>query len=178
MKKVYALLLTVVLAIGMTLPTLAADSPNTKSAALEKTAPAKAITTSIKEGKVEQLPADVKKAVADVVANTENLTNLGVPTEAKLVSSFDFSYPADKIPAEGIQVPFKVSNAKAGDKAIILHRMDNVTGKPWEKVGEAILGSDLTVVGTFHGTSPVAIMIVDAAAVEATGVKAPKTGEF
>lgn len=176
MKKVYALLLAVVLAIGMTMPILAAESPSAKSAALEKAAPATVVTTTVKDAKVIVLPADVKKAVADVVADTQNLTNLGVSTSAKLVSSFDLSYPADKIPEEGIQVPFKVSNAKAGDLAVILHRRSD--NGSWEKVGEAILGSDLTVVGTFHNTSPVAIMIVDAANVTADGVKAPKTGEF
>lgn len=48
----------------------------------------------------------------------------------------------------------------------------------WEVVGSGVLGDDLTVTGTFTSFSPVAFMVVDAADVAATGVKAPKTGEF
>ena len=76
-----------------------------------------------------------------------------------------------------VSVPIKVANAKAGDYAVILHRMDN-EAKTWEKVGEGYLGADLTVTGTFTSFSPVVVMVVDASEVSAAGVKAPKTGEF
>ena len=176
MKKLYAILLTAVLVISMAVPIFAAESPSAKTAALEKAAPATAVTTSVQGGAVKTLPGDVKAEVAIVTSNPQHLANLGVSTDAKLVSSFDFSYPADKIPEGGIVVPFKVSNAKAGDLAIVLHR--NAKTGTWEKVGEAILGADLTVNGTFKNTSPVAIMVVDATKAAAAGVKAPKTGEF
>ena len=175
MKKLYAILLTAVLVITMAVPIFAAESPSAKTAALEKAAPATAVTTSVQGGVVKTLPGDVKEAIAIATSNAQHLANLGVSADAKLVSSFDFSYPADKIPEGGIVVPFKVSNAKAGDLAIVLHRCANSS---WEKVGEAILGADLTVNGTFTSTSPVAIMIVDASKAAAAGVKAPKTGEF
>ena len=82
-----------------------------------------------------------------------------------------------EVPAGGVQVPFKVPNAKKGDMVYILHRQPNAP-YTWEVVGSGVLGDDLTVTGTFTSFSPVAFMVVDAADVAATAVKAPKTGEF
>lgn len=169
MKKVYALLLTVALAVTLVVPTIAAPSPST-----EASAPASVVEVSVAGTDVAVLPDATKAEVASVTSNATHLTNLGVNTTAKLASSFDVSYSGE-IPAGGVQIPIKVTTAKAGDYAYILHR-DSVTGT-WEKVGEGLLGADLTVVGTFTSFSPVAVMIVDAANVT-TGVTAPKTGEF
>ena len=66
---------------------------------------------------------------------------------------------------------------KKGDMVYVLHRQPNAP-YTWEVVGSGVLGDALTVTGTFTSFSPVAFMVVDAADVAATAVKAPKTGEF
>lgn len=173
MKKLYSALLVVALSASMVLPVLAAPSPKA-----ETVAPASAVEIAVADADVAILAADVKAGVASVVSNPTHLTNLGVSTAAKLVSSFDLEYKGGAIPAGGVQIPIKVSNAKVGDYAYVLHRIDGVEGKPWEVVGQGYLGADLTVTGTFTSFSPVAVLVVDAADVAAAGVKAPKTGEF
>ena len=170
MKKLYSVLLVVALSAAMILPVLAAPSP-----AADTVAPASAVEVSVAGADVEVLAADVKAEVASVVSNPTHLTNLGVSTVAKLVSSFNLDYDGE-IPAGGIQIPVKVTNAKVGAYAYLLHRRSD--NGAWEVVGQGVLGADLTVVGTFTNFSPVAVLVVDAADVAAAGVKAPKTGEF
>ena len=160
MKKLYSALLVVALSAAMILPVLAAPSPKA-----DTVAPASAVEIAVADADVAVLAADVKTEVASVVSNPTHLTNLGVSTAAKLVSSFDLKYEGT-IPAGGVQIPVKVSN-----------RMSNEAGT-WEVVGQGYLGADLTVTGTFTSFSPVAVLVVDAADVAAAGVKAPKTGEF
>ena len=172
MKKLYSALLVVALSAAMVLPVLAAPSPKA-----DTVAPASAVKIAVADADVAVLAADVKTEVASVVSNPTHLTNLGVSTASKLVSSFDLKFDG-AIPAGGVQIPIKVSNAKAGDYAYVLHRIEGVEGKPWEVVGQGYLGADLTVTGTFTSFSPVAVLVVDAADVAAAGVKAPKTGEF
>lgn len=169
MKKLYSALMVVALSAAMVLPIFAAPSPKA-----DTVAPASVAKVEVADAKVEVLATDVKKEVSNVVSNPEHLKNLGVSTEAKLVSSFDLKYSGN-IPEGGVKIPVKVTNAKAGDYAVLLHR--RADGQ-WEKVGECVLGEDLTVTGTFTSFSPVAVMIVDASKVSAAGVKAPKTGEF
>ena len=171
MRKLYSALLVVALSATMVLTAFAAPSPKA-----ETVAPATAVAIAVADADVAVLAADVKTEVASVVSNPTHLTNLGVSTSAKLVSSFDLKYDGE-IPAGGVQIPVKVSNAKVGDYAYILHRMNNEAGT-WEVVGQGYLGADLTVTGTFTSFSPVAVLVVDAADVAAAGVKAPKTGEF
>ena len=168
MRKLYSVLLVVALTVAMVLPVFAAPSP----AAEAKTAK-EAATVAVADAEVQVLTKEVLAAVNDVVTNPTHLKNLGVSTNAKLAAAFDLEI---EIP-EGqtsVSVPIKVNNAKVGDYAIILHR--KADGQ-WEKVGEGFLGADMTVTGTFTSFSPVAVMVVDAAAAK-TGVKAPKTGEF
>ena len=154
----------------MILPVLAAPSPKA-----DTLAPASAVVIAVADADVAVLAADVKTEVASVVSNPTHLTNLGVSTAAKLVSSFYLKYDGE-IPAGGVQIPVKVSNAKVGDYAYLLHRRSD--NGSWEVVGQGYLGADLTVTGTFTSFSPVAVLVVDAADVAAAGVKAPKTGEF
>lgn len=170
MKKLYSAFLVVALSAVMILPVFAAPSPKA-----EAVAPATAVTITVADAKVEVLAADVKAEVASVVSNPTHLTNLGVNTASKLVSSFDLKYDGE-IPAGGVQIPVKVTNAKVGDYAYLLHR-SSVDGH-WEVVGQGFLSADLTVTGTFTSFSPVAVLVVDAADAAAAGVKAPKTGEF
>ena len=170
MKKLYSALLVVALSAAMILPVLAAPSPKA-----ETVAPASAVEVAVADADVEVLAAEVKNEVASVVSNPTHLTNLGVSTGAKLVSSFDLKFDGE-IPAGGVQIPVKVKNAKAGDYVYLLHRRSD--NGAWEVVGQGYLGADLTVTGTFTNFSPVAVLVVDAADVSAEGVKAPKTGEF
>ena len=170
MRKLYSALLVVALSATMVLTAFAAPSPKA-----DTVAPASAVAIAVADADVEVLAADVKAEVASVVSNPTHLTNLGVSTAAKLVSSFDLKYEGT-IPAGGVQIPVKVSNAKAGDYAYLLHRRSD--NGSWEVVGQGYLGADLTVTGTFTSFSPVAVLVVDAADVSAAGVKAPKTGEF
>lgn len=170
MKKLYSVLLVVALSAAMVLPVIAAPSPKA-----EAVAPASVVQVAVADANVAVLASDVKAEVASVVSNPTHLTNLGVNLSAKLVSSFDLSYDGE-IPAGGVQIPVKVTNAKAGDYVYLLHR-SSVDGH-WEVVGQGYLGADLTVTGTFTSFSPVAVLVVDSANAAAAGVKAPKTGEF
>ena len=47
----------------------------------------------------------------------------------------------------------------------------------WEVVARGFLGADLTIVATFTSFSPVLVLVVDAADVAVAGIRAPKTGE-
>lgn len=182
MKKVYALLLAGVMTIAMAVPTFAAPSPAastaTKTAVASDSvvAAANAVTTTVANASVNVPSQALADQVATVTSTESVLKDLNVPTNAKLVSTVDVSYSGE-IPAGGVQIPFKVSNAKKGDYVYVLHRQANAP-YTWEVVGQGTLGDDLTVVGTFTNFSPVAFMVVDAADVAAQGVKAPKTGEF
>ena len=176
MKKVYALLLVAVMTVAMAVPTFAANSPEADpvvktAAGVDVVAAAKEVKTSV------AVPSEqLAKQVVSVTSTESVLKDLNVPTSAKLVAAVDVSYSGE-IPAGGVQVPFKVPSAKKGDMVYVLHRQPNAP-YTWEVVGSGVLGDDLTVTGTFTSFSPVAFMVVDAADVAATAVKAPKTGEF
>ena len=193
MRKLSTMILATALAVAMVMPVFAASSPSgskhhSKPAAAsstvtaemkeaDKTAPSTSVTVAAKDTSVEVLRTDIKQEVTNVTSTPSVMKDLGVNESAKLVSSFDLQYKGT-IPAGGVVIPIKVNNAKAGDYAYVLHRKDDVPGYPWEVVGQGVLGADLTVNGTFLSCSPVAVMVVDAASVAATPVKAPKTGEF
>ena len=180
MKKVYALLLVAVMTVAMAVPTFAANSPEADpvvktAAGVDVVAAAKEVKTSVAAASV--VPSEqLAKQVVSVTSTESVLKDLNVPTSAKLVAAVDVSYSGE-IPAGGVQVPFKVPGAKKGDMVYVLHRQPNAP-YTWEVVGSGVLGDDLTVTGTFTSFSPVAFMVVDAADVAATAVKAPKTGEF
>ena len=178
MKKVYALLLVAVMTVAMAVPTFAANSPEADpvvktAAGVDVVAAAKEVKTSVAAASVAVPSEQLAKQVVSVTSTESVLKDLNVPTSAKLVAAFDVSYSGE-IPAGGVQVPFKVPGAKKGDMVYVLHRQPNAP-YTWEVVGS---GDDLTVTGTFTSFSPVAFMVVDAADVAATAVKAPKTGEF
>ena len=193
MKKLSSALLVAALSVAMVLPVFAAPSPQatakpskgatttTTTTAAPTAAEAAATeakanaTVAVAGADVKVLPVDRMNAVVEVATNATHLKNLGVNPAAKLAAAFDLKI---EIPAgqTSVSVPIKVNNAKVGDYAVILHRMNNEAGT-WEKVGEGFLGADMTVTGTFTSFSPVVVMVVDAA--QATSVvKAPKTGEF
>lgn len=194
MKKLYALLMAGVLTVAMAVPVFAAGSPNsgsnsaTKPSVTEsysseaKGATDLASTISVAASYTNVAPIE-NQAVADevvkVTSNAAVLSSLGVAGNAKLAAMADISY-TEAIPAGGVQIPFNVSGfAKKGDLVYILHRMDSVEGKPWEVVGQAVVGDSPYVTGTFKSFSPVAFLVVDSSeAAAAVGVKAPKTGEF
>ena len=195
MKKLYAMLMAGVMMVAMVVPTIAAPSPSgsvitpSPSGTVIST-PASTVTPEVSAtinsaSTVSASVAGVSTAALDetyansvvtVTSNEQVLKDLNVPTTAKLVAAIDVSY-SGTIPAGGVQIPFVVSGAKKGDLVYVLHRQ-SAAPYQWEVVGQAILGDDLTVVGTFTSFSPVAFMVVNSTDVAATGVKAPKTGEF
>lgn len=195
MKKLYAMLMAGVMMVAMVVPTIAAPSPSGSvitpspsgtviSTPASTVTPevsavinsASAVSASAAGVSTAALDATYANSVATVTSNEQVLKDLNVPTTAKLVAAIDVSY-SGTIPAGGVQIPFVVSGAKKGDLVYVLHRQ-SAAPYQWEVVGQAILGDDLTVVGTFTSFSPVAFMVVNSADVAATGVKAPKTGEF
>ena len=181
MKKVYALLLVAVMTVAMAVPTFAANSPEADpvvktAAGVDVVAAAKEVKTSVAAASVAVPSEQLAKQVVSVTSTESVLKDLNVPTSAKLVAAVDVSYSGE-IPAGGVQLPYKVPSAKKGDMVYVLHRQPNAP-YTWEVVGSGVLGDDLTVTGTFTSFSPVAFMVVDAADVAATAVKAPKTGEF
>lgn len=167
MKKVYGVLLTVALVATMVIPGLAAPSPTA-----EVVEAASSIKVEVAGVAAEAAAPELAEEIMKVAAMPQVMVDLGVSPTAKLVAAMEFTYDG-VIPAGGIQVPFTVSSAKAGDLVYVLHRTES---GQWEKVGEAILGADLQVVATFHSFSPVAIMVADAATIAAP-IVAPKTGE-
>lgn len=192
MKKFYALLMAGVVMAAMVFPAVAAPSPEGTTLSPEATpitsttqvsAEANTVINSYSTVSVNvagatatALSSTMANSVINVTSNETHLANLGIPTNAKLVAAVDVSYSGE-IPAGGVQIPFKVSGAKAGDLVYVVHRQSTEPYQ-WEVVGQAVLGDDLTVVGTFTSFSPVGFLVVDSANVDAAAVKAPKTGEF
>lgn len=172
MKRLYAMMLSVVTIVAFSLSVFAATSP---SAVAKESVDS--VQVSVADVGVKAVSKEMVQQAADLSANTTFLADLKVPAKAALAAVVEVTY-SGTIPEGGVQIPFKVKNAKAGDVAYILHRQ-SVEPYTWEVVGQAVLGSDLTVVGTFHNFSPVMIMVTAAEdAVAAEGVKAPKTGDF
>lgn len=198
MKKLYAMLMAGVMMIAMVVPTIAAPSPSgsvitpspsgtvisSSSDSTSTATPAASalmnsgstVAATVAGASATALTETYANSVLAVTSNAQVLQDLNVPTTAKLVAAIDVSY-SGTIPTGGVQIPFVVSSAKKGDLVYVLHRQ-SAAPYQWEVVGQAVLGDDLTVVGTFTSFSPVAFMVVNAADVAATGVKAPKTGEF
>lgn len=169
MKKFYALLLAGVMTVAFAMPTMAAPSPVAQ--AVDAVATVSSTVSGIGVGSLSQ------SAAAEFVSygNDEKfLTDLNVPVSAEVAAVLDLTYSGD-IPAGGVQIPLVVSSAKVGQTVYVLHRRDDLDGKPWEKVGQGVLGSDLTVTCTFTSFSPVIIMVADT---NTTSVTAPKTGEY
>ena len=190
MKKLYAMLMAGVMMIAMVVPTFAAPSPSgevitpspagTVIPAVTPTdtviSSANTVSASVAGVAVAAPSQEVAGDVLAVTSSEQFLKDLNIPTTAKLVATVDVSY-SGTIPAGGVQIPFVVSSAKKGDLVYVLHRQ-SAAPYQWEVVGQAVLGDDLTVVGTFTSFSPVAFVVVNSTDVAATGVKAPKTGEF
>ena len=187
MKKLYALLMAGVMTVAMAVPVLAAPSREASAPVRESyssTANSAAdLGSSISVGAANTNASAIEnkvlaEEVVNVTSNAKVLSDLGVSTNAKLKAMVDVSYKGE-IPAGGVQIPFDVSGiAKKGDLVYILHRKDSVEGKPWEVVGQGVVGDDASITGTFTSFSPVAFMVVDSTEAPATVVKAPKTGEF
>ncbi|MBD5540260.1 MAG: hypothetical protein HDR00_03560 [Lachnospiraceae bacterium] len=172
MKKLYALLLAGVMAAALALPTMAAPSPVADSIASGST-----VTTTASNVSTAALSQETAEEVVKVTSNREVLNNLNVPTTAHLAAVLEVSY-SGTIPAGGVQVPFNVGGLAAkGDTVYILHRQPNAP-YTWEVVGQAVLGDDLTVTGTFTSFSPVAFMVQKSTDAAATQVRAPRTGEY
>ncbi len=177
MKKVYALILTGVMVVAMAIPAMAANSPEAipvvkTESGIDIISSAREVNTTVKDVTVNVPSEQLAKQVVSVTSTASVLKDLNVPTDAKLVAAVDVSYNGE-IPASGVQIPFKVSNAKKGDMVYVLHRQPNAP-YTWEVVGSGVLGDDLTVTGTFTSFSPVAFMVTSTVST----AKAPLTGEF
>lgn len=172
MKKLYALLLAGVMAAALALPSVAAPSPVADSIASGST-----VSTTASNVSTEAPSQTMAEEVVKVTSNREVLNNLNVSASAHLAAVLEVSY-SGTIPAGGVQVPFNVSGLAAkGDTVYILHRQ-SYAPYTWEVVGQAVLGDDLTVTGTFTSFSPVAFMVLKATDAAVTQVKAPRTGEY
>lgn len=177
MKKVYALILTGVMVVAMAIPAMAANSPEATpvvktESGIDIISSAREVNTTVKDVTVNVPSEQLAKQVVSVTSTASVLKDLNVPADAKLVAVVDVSYNGE-IPAGGVQIPFKVPNAKKGDMVYVLHRQPNAP-YIWEVVGSGVLGDDLTVTGTFTSFSPVAFMVTSTVST----AKAPLTGEF
>ncbi len=172
MKKLYAFLLAGVMAAALALPAMAAPSPVADTIASGST-----VSTTASNVSTEALSQTMAEEVVKVTSNREVLNNLNVSASAHLAAVLEVSY-SGTIPAGGVQVPFNVSGLAAkGDTVYILHRQ-SYAPYTWEVVGQAVLGDDLTVTGTFTSFSPVAFMVLKSTDAAAAQVKAPRTGEY
>lgn len=170
MKKLYKLMLAVVLTISIALPVVAAPSPNAQN--LSTT-----VTTTVSGVTPTQPSKEMSDEVIRVTSNAQVLKDLNVSSSAHLAAVIEVSF-SGTIPAGGLQVPFDVKDfAKKGDLVYVLHRQATEPYS-WEVVGQTVLGDDLKVTGTFTSFSPVAFMVVEASKVSSSGVRAPKTGEY
>ncbi|MCQ2550369.1 MAG: hypothetical protein MJ134_10070 [Lachnospiraceae bacterium] len=180
MKKLYTLLLVVVLTVMAVLPVMATTKKSPTATDVTPTT----TTVSAKDVSVTQITDSAVKSMIDTFVGTaSNLTALGVDAKAKMLTYMDISYTGT-IPTGGIQLPMKITGAKAGDYVYVLHAVkstSNANAWTWEVVGKGYLSADLTITATFKSFSPVVIMKVDAAnanAATTNGNTAPKTGEF
>ena len=160
MKKLYALLMAGVMTIALAMPALAAPSPAAASIASGST-----VKTTVSNVGVAAPSQELAQEVVNVTSNAQVLKDLSVPATAHLAAVLEVSYSGE-IPA----------GAKKGDVVYVLHRQAYAP-YTWEVVGQAVMGDNLTVTGTFTSFSPVAFMVVNASEVTAAGAKAPKTGE-
>lgn len=180
MKKLYTLLLVVALTVMAVLPVMATTKKSPTATDVTPTT----TTVSTKDVSVTQITDTAVKSMIDTFVGTaSNLTALGVDAKAKMLTYMDISYTGT-IPTGGIQLPMKITGAKAGDYVYVLHAVkssSNANAWTWEVVGKGYLSADLTITATFKSFSPVVIMKVDAANANTTttnGNTAPKTGEF
>lgn len=180
MKKLYTLLLVVALTVMAVLPVMATTKKSPTATDVTPTT----TTVSTKDVSVTQITDTAVKSMIDTFVGTaSNLTALGVDAKAKMLTYMDISYTGT-IPTGGIQLPMKITGAKAGDYVYVLHAVkstSNANAWTWEVVGKGYLSADLTITATFKSFSPVVIMKVDAAnanAATTNGNTAPKTGEF
>lgn len=180
MKKLYTLLLVVALTVMAVLPVMATTKKSPTATDVTPTT----TTVSTKDVSVTQITDSAVKSMIDTFVGTaSNLTALGVDAKAKMLTYMDISY-SGTIPTGGIQLPMKITGAKAGDYVYVLHAVkstSNASAWTWEVVGKGYLSADLTITATFKSFSPVVIMKVDAAnanAATTNGNTAPKTGEF
>lgn len=173
MKKLYKLLLAVVMTMAVALPVMASPSPEAQS--IE---PSTRVTTSVKDVDVAEPSKELADEVVRVTSNEQVLKDLNVSASAHLAAVVEVSY-SGSIPAGGVQIPFDVSSfAKKGDLVYILHRQPTAP-YTWEVVGQSVVGDDKKVTGTFKSFSPVAFLVVDASQVGSTsGARAPRTGEY
>jgi len=181
MKRFYALLLSVILIVTLSLSALAAPSPakdpapKKQETATWSPGPVTAVDVASVAGmKATGMADSFANHVADLLDNKDGFVDTyNIPAEAKVAAFFNLTFDGE-IPAGGLIVPITVNNAEPGDYVIVMHRRaDGI----WEVVARGFLGEDLTIDATFTSFSPVLVLVVDAAYATAVGIKAPKTGQ-
>lgn len=170
MKKLYRMMLAVVMIAAMALPVMASPSPEAQT--LSET-----VTTSVPGVIPEEPSKELSDEIVKVTSTAQVLKDLNVSSSAHLAAMTDISFEGT-IPAGGLRVEFDVSRfAKKGDIVYILHRQPTAP-YTWELVGQTTVGDNLKATGTFTSFSPVAFMVVDSSQVQSAGVRSPKTGEY
>jgi hypothetical protein len=187
-RKIYAVLLSLILVVGMTMSAMASGvSGNDKPAPTPEPTPepipqavvdaAKGATVSVSGLNAAPVTLDRLNSFKDLLENnTDNFnTTYGIPATAQIAATFELKLKnGESVPEGGLIVPIKVKQAQAGDYIIIMHRKaDGI----WEVVGRGFLGDDLTLNATFTSFSPVMVLKVAAEDVPSGGIKAPKTGQ-
>jgi hypothetical protein len=174
MKRFYALLLSVIMIVTLSLSALASPGP----AAQAKPAPAPAaepapvvVEIGVADLKATVATTEMKNYLAnDLMENEDFLAVYDIPSDAKIAAAFDFTFDGE-IPAGGVIIPIPVPTAEVGDYVIVMHRKaDGI----WEVVGRGFLGADKTISATFTSFSPVMVLVADA---PEGGRRAPRTGE-
>ena len=182
MKRFYALLLSVIMIVTLSLSALASPSKTVWQPPASDPAPAAApaapapavVEIEVADLKATVATTEMKAYLADDLMNNEDfLAVYAIPEAAKIAAAFDFKFDGE-IPAGGVIIPIPVPTAEVGDYVIVMHRKaDGI----WEVVGRGFLGADKTINATFTSFSPVMVLVVDAADVAVSGIRAPKTGE-
>lgn len=167
MKKVFAMLLAVVMVLAMGMTAFASPSSEAKPVI----DPIKTETPNIWAGPVDKESATQIKNVA---------TSINPNAEVLAASWVEYYNPDAEepwvFPAGGMSIKLEAAGVKKGDNIVVLHlAYDKNTGESrWEQLIPSEVG-DGYVVAFFKTLSPVAIVKLPAGSAAATGTS-PKTG--
>jgi hypothetical protein len=188
-KKLYALLLATILAVGVSAAAIASNVSSNDASGND--ASGNAVASPLPLAEIDALAVgatvtgsnlvvtpinhEMLNHMKDLRANNTNDFNtaFSIPYNAKLVAAFNLNLkPGEVMPAGGLIVPIKINGAKAGDYAIVLHRRPDYF---WEVVARGFLTGDLTINATFTTFSPVMVLLITAEDAAAGGILSPGT---
>lgn len=145
MKKTLAGILAALMVLSIGTTVFATPSPDADGATSSQL---KEVVTNIENTGTAQVTAD---PITDSVVADANTEAKKIASDATLLAAVDLNY-SDTIPAGGVQIKLTVSNVKAGDKLVVLHK----TGTTWEKIQPDKVGNGY-VIFTMKSFSPVVI---------------------